>query len=173
MKKFIAALALTALAPFASAASLDLPQPGISSGDFSWSGGLGADVDFRAGTSGPYIYDDLRVQGFSGIVFQVEDDYVRGDEFGLVLDGVSKAWDATWTNPDGYFSAIDLELLSAGPHTLDLIVTADCCGSGAGHWKLVSSPVFPGAGGEVPLPAAAWFFLSAIGGLGLIKRRQR
>ena len=63
MKQFIAALALTALAPFASAASLDLPQPGISSGDFAWFDGLGSDVSFSAGSGGPYIYDDLRVAG--------------------------------------------------------------------------------------------------------------
>ena len=170
MKKFIAALALTALAPFASAASLEVIQPGLDSGMFVWGDGVGSDVDFRRGTSGPYAFDDLQVLGPTTLVFSARDGFVIGDEFAPVIDGVQTTWDIEGVDTSGYFAGVTIDLIGAGPTLLDLVVTDTAVGfeGGAGFWKVVTTDV-----GEVPLPAAAWFFLSAIGGLGLIKRRQR
>ena len=168
MKKFIAALALTALAPFASAASLEVIQPGLDSGMFSWDEGLGDTVDFRRGTSGPFAFDDLQVLGPTTLVFSARDGFVIGDAFAPIIDGVQTTWDIEGVDSSGYFAGVTIDLIGAGPTLLDLVVTEDCCGAGAGYWKVVTTDV-----GEVPLPAAAWFFLSAVGGLGLVKRRQR
>ena len=89
MKKFIAALALTAFAPFASAASLEVIQPGLDSGMFRWDDGIGSDVDFKRGTGfRPYDFDDLQVLGPTTVVFSARDGFVIGDEFAPVIDGV-------------------------------------------------------------------------------------
>ena len=172
MKKlvtFAAAMLATALA---AAAPLPITQPGVTEGWFSWDGGLGDTVDFRVGgPGGPYPHESLGVSGPSALIFKVTDCCVIGDEFAPVVDGVQEAWTATWTTPGGHFGAIDLQFYGPGDHTLDLIVTKDCCGSGAGEWKTISSDLLPGAT-EVPLPAAAWMFLTALGGLGAIRSRR-
>ena len=161
---FIGAMMAGAIA---QAASLAVSQPGISSGGMSWSSGVGSDLVFGAG-SATFGYDDLSIQGPAVFIFGAADGFIVGDEFGLLLDGAATPWDVTGTTSGGYFWGAIGDSLTAGPHTLDLVLTAAAPGhlSGSGYWKLGSSPV-----GEVPLPASAYFLLTGLAGLVTAKRR--
>jgi len=79
-------------------------------------------------------------------LFMVDDCCVSGDEFGLVIDGSAAAWTTSGYVGSLYSASATDIFLSAGAHTFDLTVTADCCGSGAGSWSMSAATAVPEPG---------------------------
>ena len=160
LRTFVAILAM-AFASTAFAVTID-PDTG-GSGDFTWDDGLGDTADFPAFGTDPVL--DITVSRDSFIDFSVLDCCITGDAFALVLDGSVVAWDTEGTTgPGGLFEGAATIFLSAGAHTIDLLITADCCGAGFGTWEASAA--------RVPVPASLPLLLIALGSVAYIRRKQ-
>ena len=160
LRTFVAVLAM-AFASTAYAVTID-PDTG-GSGTFRWDGGLGDSVEFP--TFGADDTLDITVSQDSFIDFSVLDCCVVGDAFALVVDGSVVAWDSDgFTGPGGLYEGAATIFLSAGAHTIDLLITADCCGAGFGTWEASAA--------RVPVPASLPLLLIALGSVAYIRRKQ-
>jgi len=149
----------TMLAGAVAQAAIPVAIP--SSGSGSWSDGLGSSIDFGGDTL-------LSVSSGTsfGLTFGALDCCVVGDAFGLILDGSATAWTTSgFTGAGGLFEGYYTGVLGAGVHTLGLVVTADCCGSGGMDWTLVAAPV--------PEPETYAMLLAGLGLLGFVARRRQ
>ena len=139
MKKFIISAVLMLFATSSQALVVD-PATG-GSGDFFWSGGLGASVTF----GGDDTLDITLAEDSIISLFAVDDCCVVGDAFGLVIDGSAATWSTSgFTGTGGLYAATAADIfLAAGSHTFDLTVTADCCGAGQGYWSMSAATAVP------------------------------
>lgn len=157
------------IAPSASALVV-VPEVGLTDFLFEFGG---------VGTSAFFGGDDtleITVATPSFLTVHIEDCCIVGDEFDLVFNGSTVAWD-TITGGDGsqnsmpalgdpgiYFETIIVLELLAGVNTIDLTQTLGIPGSA---WINVSEV------SAVPLPAALPLFMAGLGAFGAVSSRRR
>jgi len=171
MKKILySAVLCSALFGANAAQSAVVIDPSVGwSGDFYWYNGLG-NIDEIAGHPGEMHWSITATQDSQMAIASAWDDYVPGDAFKFVVDGLETAWSTTHTDASGYFHGILNNLfLSAGEHLITINVVEDCCGSGGAHVQFSGITASPSA---VPVPAAVWLFVSGLMGLLSFKRKR-
>jgi hypothetical protein len=125
---------------------------------------LGDTADFPAFGTDPTLEIAPLVDSFYDVF--VDDCCVIGDEFGLLVDGLLTPWTTAGGPPSSLFHAEKIGLyLPAGLHTIDFLVTADCCGEGLGYWEI--------APGLAPEPSSIALLVAGLLGLGAIRLRSR
>ena len=102
--------------------------------------GLGSDMTWTLDDSlgGPHSFDYLEITVASASlvsIFAVDDCCVGGDSLAAGCWG-SVAWTSSGYSGTTFGAKVVDLFLTAGTHTLDLIVTADCCTEGAGSWAI-------------------------------------
>ncbi len=182
MKKFLAITLLSLVVilgagVFGSAQALTIDPALGDSGWFTWDDGLGSTGDHLLFHSGDYAgfmvgdpYLEITVSTDSYIdEITVKDCCLVGDAFDLLVDGTVVPWTTSgFTGPGGLFEASALDVfLSAGTHTIDLIVTADCCGTGAAEWSVSGVTETE----TVPEPGTLLLLGAGFTGLAFVRRR--
>lgn len=167
---------LAAVLATPAAAAVVVPGSGNSDYDFFWSEGVGP-IERIGGT------DDtewsLTLTTPSIVSFTATDDFIVGDAFELLLDGVLTPWTTVGTSEgievplDGFFQGNFLRSLSVGSYLFSLQVSAIAPGVGinAGRGRAFAS--FSVTPAVVPVPAGGLLLITAIGGLALLRRRKR
>ncbi len=132
-------------------------------GYFAWNDGFG-DVD--AISEEPYCYEwgkdvawTVAVEKDISVAISAHDDYIAGDEFGLVVNGANVPWEKTFQDNTGFFHGVyESLLLTAGTHDISFTTTSLAPGFLAGAAHASFSPVE-----SAPVPEPGQLSLTALG----------
>ncbi|MBI2381583.1 MAG: hypothetical protein HYV16_12610 [Gammaproteobacteria bacterium] len=154
---------MASLAGSAQALVID-PSTGAAGSGF-WDEGPGDYIAYDF-FGGPDTTLFITLSGASTLDIIVDDCCIAGDMFGVEIDGVLFSWTSEGFIAGLYHAVLDDLMLSAGSHTIRLLVTADCCGSGGMSW-------FVSEATAVPAPAGLAILSAGLFGLGGLRRRLR
>jgi hypothetical protein len=162
---------LAAVLATPAAAAVVVPGSGTTNYEFDWFGGLGQidgiDLTFEDTWS-------LTLATASTVSFTATDDFVVGDAFELLLDGLITPWTTTGITSGGFFQGTFLAPLTAGSYLFSLQVSQLAIDTANGApfrtgGALASFSVTPTV---VPLPAGGILLIGALGMLAALRRRK-
>jgi len=161
----IAVAALSLMGSVSQAAVISVGDSGSGYWTSPGTGVPGALIDLGGGDTSM----SFSLGSATGVQIVADDCCISGDAFGLILDGISKAWTFSDTVGSSYgtglFHGVFAGMLSAGTHSFSLAVTQDCCGAGGMAWSTSVS--------SVPEPETYAMLLVGLGLIGFMVRRRK
>jgi len=104
---------------------------------------------------------------------RTRDMAIPGDEFSLIVDGVTVPWTSTYKDADGYFHAEYRDLLlSNGNHIITFELTTAAPTTEWGSAAVQFSPTQFSPTKVVPIPDATWLAVIGLGTGGWLSRRR-
>ena len=167
LKKLVSCAVMAAAVSLgASLVEAAIPVTPPSAGSGTWTGGVGALIDFNS------IDNQLVLAtSESSLSFFAQNCCNPGSAFLLVLDGVGTPWTTADNNGtlggSGLFEAVWTGAAAAGT-TFSLVVSEDSgFGEGAMQWSLAAQTA------PVPEPEIYAMLAAGLGMLGFLKRRRK